>query len=210
MKPTWNNYIPVAVQERIKIVHNRHGIRGGFCCNYCSSRCGGRSLYPEKNLPRWWPTISEVWPTFCLQRGSSGTDGRGKIANRTTCNRWNTAKNWLTFTIFFQVSSRQDCIIQLLAVLAESWQLHYVCSARVCLLHCFVICFKTCRPIVSVFWKLKSMAQQDESGKDGSTATRQWKTLYNGLWSSNLVDLLRLRILQLLLCKKMWNQVTDR
>ena len=105
VKPTWNNYIPFAVQERIKIVHNRHGIRGGFCCNHCSSRCGGRSLYPEKNLPRWWPTISEVWPTFCLQRGSSSTDGRGKIANRTTCHRWNTAKKLTDFHDYYFFAS---------------------------------------------------------------------------------------------------------
>lgn len=104
VKPTRNNYIPIAVQERIKTVHNRHGIRGGFCCNYSSSGCGRRSLYLEENLPRWWPTISEVWPTFCFQRGSFGTDGRGKIANRTTSNRWNTAKktDWLSpLSIYF-------------------------------------------------------------------------------------------------------------
>ena len=199
VKPTRNNYIPIAVQERIKTVHNRHGIRGGFCCNYSSSGCGRRSLYLEENLPWWWPTISEVWPTFCFQRGSFGTDGRGKIANRTTSNRWNTAKKtyWLSplfihFLFFASIKSSRQYFF--LAVL-ERLQLHSVCSARACLQQCFVICFRMCRPIASVFWKLMSMAQQDEIGKDGPTATTQWNTLNNELWNSNLVALLRLRIL---------------
>lgn len=135
-------------------------------------------LFPAGKLWHWWP-----------RQNSEQND----IQQMEYCK-----KNWLTFTaiylfIFFASikSSRQYFFLAVL----ERLQLHSVCSARVCLQQCFVICFRMCRPIASVFWKLMSMAQQDEIGKDGPTATTQWNTLNNELWNSNLGALLRLRIL---------------